>query len=179
VAHQHSDLGNWIRQLREPDPGLTMKDALDAIDAEALDNAVGFAAEHCRRYIATGGEDDGWEGPRPILILYTTGRRTGKTRRNPLLFFDHNGHRYLVASNGGADANPSWFNNLIADPRVHVRVMADVYEAKARLVDPQERSVAWPALGEGYPMFGEYEQDTTRVIPLIELVPTPGVKEGE
>ena len=139
MAHQHSDLGAWIRRLRQPDPELTLKGALDAIDAEALDSAVGFAAEHTRRYIATDGEDDGWDGPRPILILYTTGRRTGKVRRNPLLYFDHDGRRFLVASNGGADVDPLWFRNLQANPRVHVRVKAEVYAAEARVAEAFDR----------------------------------------
>ena len=172
MTHEHSDLGSWIRRLREPDPSLSLKDALDAIDADALDSAVGFAAEHCRRYIATAGEDDGWDGPRPILILYTTGRRSGQTRRNPLLFFDHDGHRYLIASNGGADADPLWLGNLVADSRVHVRVMAEVYEATARVANTPIRNVVWPALVEQYPMFADYQQRTSREIPLIELVPT-------
>lgn len=170
VTHEHSDLGSWIRRLREPDPGLSLKDAVDSIDAETLDSAVGFAAEHCRRYLATSGEDDGWNGPRPILILYTTGRRSGRTRRNPLLFFDFAGRRYLVASNGGADAHPLWFENVAADPRVHVRVMADVYEATARMADAATRAVVWPALVERYPMFADYQQATSREIPLVELV---------
>ena len=61
MAHEHSNLGAWIARLREQDPSLTVKASVDAIDAEALDNAVGFAAEHARRYIATDGADDGWE----------------------------------------------------------------------------------------------------------------------
>ena len=150
---------------------MSLKDALDAIDADALDSAVGFAAEHCRRYIATSGEDDGWDGPRPILLLYTTGRSSGQTRRNPLLFFDHHDRRYLVASNGGANADPMWFRNLTADPRVHVRVMADVYEATAVVIDAATRAAMWPALVEQYPMFADYQRSTDREIPVIELVP--------
>ena len=74
VAMSNSNLGAWIARLREQDPTALLKDTVDAIDREALDNAVGFAAEHARRFIATDGADDGWEGLRPILILYTMGR---------------------------------------------------------------------------------------------------------
>ncbi len=167
---QHSNLGAWIQRLRDPDPGLDLKAAVDLLDRDALDSAHGFAAEHCRRYIATDGQDDGWDGPRPILILYTTGRKSGTTRRNPLLYFDHDGHRYLIASYGGAPNDPAWFDNLCADPEIHVRVMSEVYAAAARVLPDDERARLWPTLVEAYPMFGEYEQNSTRQIPVVEVV---------
>ena len=170
-THSHSDLGAWIARLREQNPKLTVKDSLDAIDREALDNAVGFAAEHARRYVATDGADDGWDGPRPILLLYTKGRRSGAVRRNPLLYFEHQGRRYLIGSKGGDDRHPEWYLNLLADPRVHVRVMADVYEAHARTLGDHERAALWPALVARYPMFDDYQRATTRQIPVVELVP--------
>lgn len=173
---QHSNLGAWIQRLRDPDPELDLKAAVDLLDRDALDNAHGFAAEHCRRYIATDGRDDGWDGPRPILILYTTGRTSGATRRNPLLYFEHEGRRYLIASYGGAPKNPAWFDNLSADPDIHVRVMDEVYAATARVLPDDERAELWPVLVAAYPMFGEYEQNSTRQIPVVEVlrsVPDP------
>lgn len=168
---QHSNLGAWIQRLREPDPELDLKAVVDLLDREALDNAHGFAAEHCRRYIATDGRDDGWDGPRPILILYTTGRKTGTTRRNPLLFFEHEGRRYLIASYGGAPKNPAWFDNLQAHADIHVRVMSEVYAATARVLSGDERAQLWPTLVAAYPMFGEYEQNSSRQIPVVEVIP--------
>ena len=169
MAHEHSNLGAWIARLREQDPSLTVKASVDAIDAEALDNAVGFAAEHARRYIATDGADDGWTGPRPILVLYTTGRRSGRIRRNPLLYFEHGGERYLVGSKGGFEHHPEWYLNLRAEPRVHVRVMAEVYAADARTVEGDERAALWTELVARYPMFGDYQQATDREIPVVHL----------
>ena len=171
MTEKHSDLGNWMAQLRGQDSSANLKDRLDDIDRQALDSKLSFAAEHTRRYIATDGADDGWDGPRPILILYTTGRRSGQLRRNPLLYFDHAGTRYLVGSLGGAPKHPEWYLNLRAQPLVHVRVMADVYEATARTVDAEERAVLWPELVARYPVFGEYEAKTDRQIPLVQLVP--------
>lgn len=174
MAHGHSDLGAWIARLRAADPAVSTKDALDAIDREALDNAVGFAAEHARRYVASDGADDGWEGPRPILLLYTTGRRSGRTRRNPLLYFEPaDGRRYLIGSKGGDDRHPEWYLNLVAEPRVHVRVLADVYPAEARTLDEQERAALWPELVARYPMFDDYQAATSRRIPVVELVRVP------
>jgi deazaflavin-dependent oxidoreductase (nitroreductase family) len=171
MATEHSNLGAWIARLRERDPAATLRSALDEIDRDALDNAVGFAAEHARRYVATDGADDGWDGPKPILILYTTGRRSGQVRRNPLLFFPHEGHRYLIGSKGGDDRHPEWYLNLVAEPRVHVRVMADVYAAEARTLDDAERAALWPHLVAQYPMFDDYQQKTDRQIPIVDLVP--------
>lgn len=165
----NSNLGAWIARLREEDPSLTLKDSLDEIDRLALDNAVGFAAEHARRYVATDGADDGWDGPRPILILYTTGRRSGQIRRNPLLFFERDGERYLIGSKGGDDRHPEWYLNLVAQPRVHVRVMAEVYEADARTLAEAERAALWPHLVASYPMFDDYQRATTRAIPVVQL----------
>lgn len=165
----NSNLGAWIAQLRQADPSRTLKDSLDEIDRVALDNAVGFAAEHARRYVATDGEDDGWAGPRPILILYTTGRRSGQIRRNPLLFFEQDGERYLIGSKGGDDRHPEWYLNLVAEPRVHVRVMAEVYEADARTLEHDERAALWPELVASYPMFDDYQRATARAIPVVQL----------
>jgi len=170
MATEHSNLGAWIARLREHDPDATVRSALDEIDRRALDNAVGFAAEHARRYIASDGADDGWDGPKPILILYTTGRRSGQVRRNPLLFFPHDGRRYLIGSKGGDDRHPEWYLNLLSQPRVHVRVMAEVYEADARTLDDAARAALWPHLVAQYPMFDDYQRKTARQIPVIELV---------
>lgn len=179
MSSPNSDLGTWIRRLRDPDPDLTLRERLDEIDRVALDSAVGFAAEHTRRYIATDGQDDGWDGPRPILIVYTTGRRSGHLRRNPLLYVERNGVRHLIASNGGADADPQWYRNLVADPRVHVRVGAEVYAATARTLTDAERNRLWPGLVRDYPMFADYQAATERPIPVVALDPTePPARDG-
>jgi deazaflavin-dependent oxidoreductase (nitroreductase family) len=167
--HPNSDLGAWIARLRGDDPNLSLKASLDAIDREALDNAVGFAAAHARRYVATDGADDGWDGPRPILLLYTTGRRSGAIRRNPLLYFEHGGERHLIGSKGGDAHHPEWYLNLVANPRAHVRVMAEVYEAHARTLDDAERAALWPALVADHPMFDDYQRATARQIPVVRL----------
>jgi deazaflavin-dependent oxidoreductase (nitroreductase family) len=167
----HSDAGfsDWTRRLRKEPQSVV--EYVDAIDANALDGEVGFAAEHVRRYIASGGRDDGWEGPRPILILYTMGRKSGRFRRNPLLFFEQGGARYVIGSKGGDARHPAWFLNLLDTPRVHVRVMADVYEADAQIVSAADRAALWPQLVLRYPMFVDYQAATAREIPLVRLVP--------
>jgi deazaflavin-dependent oxidoreductase (nitroreductase family) len=174
MAEVEGGLGDWTRQLRKAPADTSetsVRDRVDAIDAVALDNEVPFAAAHARRYVASDGEDDGWEGPRPILILYTKGRRSGAVRRNPLLYVEHDGHRHVIGSKGGVDGHPSWYLNLRDEPRVHVRVMAEVYEADARTLDDDERAALWPHLVAGYPMFAEYQARTQRQIPVVLIDP--------
>jgi F420H(2)-dependent quinone reductase len=158
----------WIAKLREP-VDVAASGELYPIERDAIDSAVPFAAEHARRYIATGGKDDGWEGPRPILLLYTTGRRSGDVRRNPLLFLEHENERYIVGSKGGAPAHPLWFLNLRDEPRVHVRVNEDFYPAVAELLSGEERARIWPILTARYSMFADYQANTPREIPLVRL----------
>lgn len=174
---EHGGLRDWVGRLGEDGAAAGGDDTASSghevhpLDAEALDSEVGFAAAHARRYVATNGEDDGWDGPRPILVLYTRGRRSGRLRRNPLLYLDHGGDRFVIGSKGGAPGHPSWFLNLCDDPAVHVRVGADVYPARAEVAGPELRAAVWPHLVSGYPMFADYQARTEREIPLVRLVP--------
>ena len=161
----------WIAALENLGRPTELPAGLDPIEAHAVDSAVGFAAEHARRYVASGGLDDGWAGPRPILLLYTRGRRSGTIRRNPLLYFDHGGVRLVVGSKGGDPGHPSWYLNLAEEPRVHVRVMDAFYAATAETLPLEERAAAWPALVAEYPMFERYQRRASRTIPLVRLVP--------
>ena len=136
-----------------------------------VDSAVPFAAEHARRYIASNGQDDGWDGPRPILLLYTTGKKTGVIRRNPVLFFDHEGERFIIGSKGGDAAHPQWFTNLVANPEVHIRVAAVFYAAIAEVVEEGVRAQVWPILTAHYEMFAAYQLRSDRQIPLVRLRP--------
>ena len=171
-------IGDWTRRLRrEPSIAETppaMATQVHPLDAAAIDSAGGFAAEHVRRYIASAGEDDGWDGPKPILILYTKGRKSGELRRNPLLFFEHGGARFIIGSKGGDAHHPAWFLNLLADANVHVRVLAELYAASAIPVDAQVRAQLWPLIAQRYPMFADYQASTQRQIPLVRLVPVTG-----
>ena len=161
-------LADWTRKLRKT-PHIDV-DYIDAIDANAADSEVAFAAEHVRRYIASKGQDDGWDGPRPIVILYTKGKKTGRMRRHPLLCLEHGDERFVIGSSGGEDHDPAWMVNLRADPRVHVRFMAALYEADAEVLGEVDRAAVWPELIARYPMFAEYQKSTARQIPIVRLV---------
>lgn len=169
MADTDPDLAAWTHRLRHETPiELSLAD-LDAIDRDALDSSVGFAAEHARRYVASGGTDDGWDGLRPIVILYTTGRTSGRTRRVPLLCFDVGDERYLIASKGGHQSDPEWHLNVVANAAVHERIGEGVHAATARTLDGDERAAVWSKLIATHPRYAGYQLLTTRLIPIVQL----------
>src|SRR6185437_6874432 len=94
-------------------------------------------------YRRTGGRLGGRVGRTPVLLLTTTGRKSGARHTVPLGYFDDDGVRYVVASNGGAPRHPAWYFNLVAHPEVRVQVGAAVYEAMARPATGEERTRLW------------------------------------
>jgi len=107
----------------------------------------------------------------PLLLLHTTGHKTGRERVNPMMYLDLDGHRYVFASKAGADEHPDWYHNLIAHPDVTVEVGTDTYQAEAVGVTGGDRDRLYAEQARRYPGFGDYERKTTRVIPVVELVP--------
>src|ERR671930_2080530 len=107
-------------------------DAATAEPEEVFDSPSGWVASHVRRYVETDGEDGHrWRGV-TTLLLTTRGRKTGKLRRTALIY-GRDGDRYLVvASQGGAARNPNWYENLVANPDVHLQVGAERVPARAR-----------------------------------------------
>ena len=128
-----------------------------------------FGDEHVRRYVATDGEEGyHWQGT-TVLILTTTGRRTGEQRRNPLIFREHDGTYLVVASKGGSDAPPAWYLNLQASPEVTVQVRGEKFAARARTATPQEKPALWREMTEVWPAYDEYQRKTEREIPVVVL----------
>ena len=105
-----------------------------------------------------------------VLILTTTGARTGEPREHPLAFSRDNGNLVVIASKGGAPTNPAWYHNLVANPIVIVEVRDEKFAARAKVVDDNdeyERLYAQHATR--MPGFNEYRQRTSRRIPVIVL----------
>lgn len=128
-----------------------------------------FGQEHVDRYRETdGAEGHDWQGTN-ILILTTTGNRTGQARDNALIYGRHGDGYVVVASKGGAPDHPSWYKNLTSDPNVEVQVMEDRFPAKARTARGQERSDLWPIMTKEWPPYDEYQTKTTREIPVVIL----------
>ena len=108
-----------------------------------------------------------------VLILTTTGAKTGKPRENPLAFSSENGDYVVVASKGGAPTNPAWYHNLRARPEVTVEVGADKFRVRASPVDGDERRRLYDRHAARLPAFADYEQRTSRRIPVIVLERLP------
>ncbi len=104
-----------------------------------------------------------------VLLLHTTGARSGIERVNPLVYLEDGGRIYVFASMAGADRNPDWFHNLVAHRDVTIELGAVTSKATALPLEGTERDRIFSAQKERHPGFAEYEAKTTRVIPVIEL----------
>lgn len=125
---------------------------------------------HVERYLETNGEDGfHWRNGTEILILFTTGRRSGEQRRHALIFREYQGSYLVVASKGGAPEPPAWFVNLAADPDVEVQIKGDRFRATARVANPQEKPAMWAAMTEVWPDYDTYQTRTDREIPVVVL----------
>ncbi len=120
---------------------------------------------------SNGGRVSGdFEGA-TMLLLHTKGARTGAERVNPLVYLP-DGDRYVVfASKGGAPTHPDWYHNLLADPNVTIEVGTDTVPVRAAVITGAERDALYARQVERRPSFGDYERQTTRVIPAIALEP--------
>jgi deazaflavin-dependent oxidoreductase (nitroreductase family) len=120
---------------------------------------------------AHGGRVGGHFEGAPLLLLHSTGARSGEERVNPMMY-QRVGDAYAVfASKGGAPSNPDWYYNLLAHPEASIEVGDDVEKVTARVAGPAEREPIWQRQKERYPGFAEYEQRTEREIPVVILDP--------
>jgi deazaflavin-dependent oxidoreductase (nitroreductase family) len=118
---------------------------------------------------ANGGKVGGpFEGA-TLLLLHSTGAKSGKERINPVMTFDFDGKLLIVGSYAGADVDPAWLHNLRAHPDAHIEIGADAYDVRARELPADERDAVYPRIVEQAPGFGGYQSKTDRIIPVIEL----------
>jgi proline iminopeptidase len=129
-----------------------------------------FGDEHVRRYRETdGAEGHIWKEGSTILLLTTTGRRTGNETTTPLIYNLDGDTPVIVASQGGAPDNPGWFKNLSQNPEVDVQIMGDRFRAHARATEGEERERLWELMNEVWPHYAEYATRTEREIPVVVL----------
>jgi deazaflavin-dependent oxidoreductase (nitroreductase family) len=122
-----------------------------------------------KEFRANGGAVGGsWEG-RNLLLLTTTGRKSGRPHTTPMVYTPDGDRLLVYASKAGAPKHPDWFLNLDADPRVVVEVGQERYEAVATPLEGEERDREFAAQVERAPTFGEYQEKTSRVIPVVAL----------
>ncbi|MHB8439994.1 MAG: nitroreductase family deazaflavin-dependent oxidoreductase [Acidimicrobiales bacterium] len=118
---------------------------------------------------ANGGKVGGQFEGAPVLLLHTTGARSGTERVNPMMYLDLDGRRFVFASKAGADTNPDWFHNLRANPTVTVEAGTETYVATAEPLSGSERDRVYGEQARRYVGFAEYQEKTSRVIPVVEL----------
>ena len=109
-----------------------------------------------------------WTG-RQLLILSTTGARSGEPRETPLVFTRSGADYVVIASKGGAPSHPAWFHNLVAHPEVQVEVGGERFRARARVAEGEERDRLYEAQSRLLPNFAEYQRKTSRQIPVVVL----------
>lgn len=130
-----------------------------------------FGDEHVRQYEATGGKvGHDWNDTK-VLILRTKGRKSGRTRKHPLIY-GRDGDRYvIVASKGGAPDNPGWYENLVAHPDAEIQVWDKVLPVRARTATAAEKKRVWPTMTAEWPDYDSYQAGTKRDIPVVLLEP--------
>ena len=106
-----------------------------------------------------------------LLLLTTTGAKSGQRRVSPLAYFRIDGKLIIIGSFAGAPVNPAWVHNLRADPAAHVEVGTDSFDVTARELPAAERDELFDKVAAAAPGFAEYQSNTRRVIPLFELQP--------
>ena len=104
-----------------------------------------------------------------LLLLHTTGARSGRPRVSPLAYLTVDGKMIIIGSYAGAPKDPAWVHNLRAHPRARIEVGTDAYDVAVRELPAGERDATYPKVTEMAPAFAEYQAKTTRVIPLFEL----------
>ncbi|MGH2391224.1 MAG: nitroreductase family deazaflavin-dependent oxidoreductase [Chloroflexota bacterium] len=118
---------------------------------------------------ANGGKVGGQFAGAPLLLLTTTGAKTGRKFTTPIMYLAEGDRRFVFASKAGAPTNPAWYHNLIANPRVTVELGEATFEANAVPVTGEERDRLYAQQARLYPGFAEYQEKTTRVIPVVAL----------
>jgi deazaflavin-dependent oxidoreductase (nitroreductase family) len=119
---------------------------------------------------ANDGKVGGYFAGANMLLLHTVGAKSGQARTNPMVYVTDGDHLVVIASKGGADSNPDWYYNVLANPTVTVEVGTEQFQARATAVTEEpERSRLYAKMVEHRPAFAEYEQKTSRKIPAIIL----------
>ncbi len=128
-----------------------------------------FNAAIIDEFRANGGKVGGqFEGAR-LLLLHTTGARSGEERVHPVVYQPVGDDLAVFGSKGGAPTHPAWFHNLVANPDVTVELGADLVPMRARVAEGDERERIWTRQKELMPGFADYEANTSRAIPVVIL----------
>ncbi len=118
---------------------------------------------------ANGGKVGGQFEGAPLAVFTMTGAKSGQPREIPLVYTTDGDQIVIIASKGGADTNPAWYFNLVANPEATIELGADKFQARATKAEGAERKRLYDAQAAMMPTFAEYEQKTAREIPVFTL----------
>lgn len=122
---------------------------------------------------ANGGKVSGPFEKMTLLLLHTIGAKSGEPRLNPVVYLA-DGERYvIIASKGGAPTHPGWYHNVVAHSEVTIEIGTEKFQAQAEVVQEPKRTELYEKMSNQYPGFAEYEEKTTRVIPVLVLTRLP------
>lgn len=128
-----------------------------------------FGRLHTATYVATGGRIGGKLVGLPMLLLTTTGRKSGLPRTSPLPYFMDEDRWVIVGSNNAEPRDPMWWFNLRQTPSAKIQIMGEQFGVVSRLATPEERTRLWPLLVDFNPPYARYAEKTTREIPVVIL----------
>ncbi len=137
-----------------------------------------WAKDQVDRYERSGGTDGVTLRGRPVIVLTSTGARSGKLRKTPLMRVEHDGRYAVVASLGGAPKHPVWYYNLVAHPHVELQDGPTKKDYRAQEVFGGERDAWWRRAVDAWPDYATYQEKTSRVIPVFVLTPLDGPAES-
>jgi len=148
-----------------------------------LKDRMDYINEHLRIYLESDGEHGHYvDPPEPgarkdstALLLQTIGRKSGNKFTVPLFYEKVGDDFIIIASKGGSDKHPVWYLNMLEQAEVRVQAGRDKYRASWRILEGDERQVAWDKIAAMYPTYHEYQKITDRVIPVIALTPVEKV----
>jgi deazaflavin-dependent oxidoreductase (nitroreductase family) len=129
-----------------------------------------FGEEHVRRYQETNGaEGHDWREGSTVLLLTTTGRKSGRQTTTPLIYGLDGDSPVIVASKGGAPEHPGWYRNILKSPHVDVQIKGEKFHAHPRTAEGEERERLWKLMNGIWPHYDEYQTKTDREIPVVVL----------
>ncbi len=138
------------------------------MSGNANDWNASIIAEFRKNRGKVGGQFQG----APLLLINHTGARTHTSRVNPVMYLKEGDRYFVFASKGGAHTNPDWYHNLKAHPdQVQIEVADRKIDVQARELEGAERDKIYERQSSLYPQFAEYQKNTKRTIPVIELIP--------
>ena len=142
------------------------------LDGEYEPSPEKWVRDQVALYEGSGGTEGTSLRGMPVVVLTTRGAKSGRIRKNPLMRVEHDGVYAVVASQGGAPKNPTWYHNVVAEPRVELQDGPLRQDMTAREVTGAEKELWWERAVAAYPDYADYQLKTDRSIPVFVVEPT-------